>query len=81
MGGYDVDQALFQPLQKVVDQCRAAKNLSRKLIKRVEDLAVDSAAVKAHLIPQMKALADNVDEVLNFGISVSSSPVPPLCLS
>ncbi|KAJ2935346.1 hypothetical protein H1R20_g1748, partial [Candolleomyces eurysporus] len=66
MGGYNVQEALFEPLQKVLDQCKSAKNLSRKLIKRIEDLSADSAAVKAHLIPQMKGLTDHVSELVNF---------------
>ncbi|KAF6754161.1 dynactin [Ephemerocybe angulata] len=78
MGGYDADQAFFQPLQKVLDQCKSAKNLTRKLIKRVEDLSLDSAAVKPHLIPQMKALADNVDELAGFGISLAQQVMPHL---
>lgn len=47
------------------------ERLDRKLIKRIEDLSADSAAVKVHLIPQMKGLTDHVSELVNFGISVS----------
>ncbi|TFK24263.1 dynactin [Coprinopsis marcescibilis] len=78
MGGYDVNQALFEPLQKVLNQCRSGKSLSKKLIKRLETLLKDSAAVKVHLLPQMKALTDNVAELVNFGISLAQSVMPHL---
>jgi dynactin 1 len=42
------------------------------MIKRLEDLAHDSAAVKPHVIPQMKALSNYIAELVNFGISVRS---------
>ncbi len=45
----------------------------RKLSKRVEELAQDSIAIKAHLIPQMKALGNYVTELVNFGIQVAYS--------
>ena len=41
------------------------------MIKRLEDLAHDSAAVKSHLMLQMKELNNCVAELVNFGISVS----------
>jgi len=42
----------------------------RKMIKRLEDLAQDSSAVKPHVIPQMEALNNFMAELVNFGISV-----------
>lgn len=42
------------------------------MIKRLEDLAHDSAAVKSHLMLQMKELNNYVAELVNFGISVSN---------
>ena len=41
------------------------------MIKRLEDLGHNSAAVKSHLVPQMKELNNFVAELVNFGISVS----------
>lgn len=43
---------------------------TRKLTKRLEDLTQESAALKAHLMPQMKALSNAVQEPVNFAISV-----------
>ncbi|KAF9011292.1 dynactin [Cyathus striatus] len=71
MGGYDVTTEVVTPLQKLLDQCKSAKVLSKKLTKRVEDLAHDSAAVKAQFISQMKGLSDFVAELINFGISLA----------
>lgn len=36
----------------------------------MEDLTHDNAALKAHLVPQMKGLTNFVEELVNFGISV-----------
>ena len=68
----DAEAEFFEPLQKALDQCRSAKVLSKKLIKRVEDLTQDSMALKAHLVPQLQNLNNTVPELVNFGISVSS---------
>jgi len=43
----------------------------RKLMKRLEELAHDSSALKAHLVPQLEALCNIVSEMVNFGIQVS----------
>lgn len=36
----------------------------------MEDLTHDSAALKVHVVPQMKGLTNFVEELVNFGISV-----------
>ncbi|KAG2022561.1 hypothetical protein CC2G_000299 [Coprinopsis cinerea AmutBmut pab1-1] len=78
MGGYDIEEALFEHLQKLLDQFKSAKHMSKKLIKRLESLQHDSMAVKAHLLPQMKGLTDHVAELVNFGISLAQSVMPHL---
>jgi len=95
MGGYDIEQELFEPLNGLLNRCKSAKTLSRlvrfhvsrmlitdllprKMIKRLEDLAHGSAAVKSHLMPQMKDLNNYVAELVNFGISVSQLCQPHL---
>lgn len=87
LGGYDVETELLEPLQKLLDQCKSAKVLSkcvilfnlidkivnsrdRKMTKRLDDLTQESAALKASIIPQLKALSNPVAELVNFGISV-----------
>ncbi|KIK02267.1 hypothetical protein K443DRAFT_677778 [Laccaria amethystina LaAM-08-1] len=78
MGGYDIDLELFEPLLKLLEQCKGAKTLSKKLTKRLEDLIQDSTALKAHLIPQMKALSDHVADLVNFGFSLAQGLMPHL---
>ncbi|KAJ6541721.1 dynein associated protein-domain-containing protein [Mycena capillaripes] len=78
LGGYDIDTELFEPLQRLLDQYKGAKALSKKLTKRLEDLIQDSAALKAHLVPQMKALSNFVPELVNFGISFAQQIMPHL---
>ncbi|KIL71443.1 hypothetical protein M378DRAFT_93968 [Amanita muscaria Koide BX008] len=78
LGGYDIDSELFVPLQKLLDQCKSAKALSKKLTKRMEDLIHDNAALKSHLIPQMKGLTDSIAELVNFGISLAQQIMPHL---
>jgi dynactin 1 len=46
------------------------------MIKRLEDLAQDSSAVKPHVIPQMEALNNFMAELVNFGISVRYLHIP-----
>ncbi|KAJ7254323.1 dynactin [Mycena haematopus] len=78
LGGYDIDTELLEPLQRLLDQYKGAKALSKKLTKRLEDLIQDSAALKAHLVPQMKALSNFVPELVNFGISFAQHIMPHL---
>ncbi|KAJ7508441.1 dynactin [Mycena galericulata] len=78
LGGFDIDTELFEPLQRLLDQYKGAKALSKKLTKRLEDLTRDSAALKAHLVPQMKALSNFVPELVNFGISFAQEIMPHL---
>lgn len=44
--------------------------LVRKLVKRVEDLTQESAALKSRILPQLQALVNVIPELGNFGISV-----------
>lgn len=76
--GIDSQAEFFEPLQKLLDQCRGMKVLTRKLAKRLEDLIGDSAAVKAHLVPQLKSLSENVPELVNFGFSLAQQVMPHL---
>ncbi|KAF8346896.1 dynactin [Amanita rubescens] len=78
LGGYDIESELFMPLQKLLEQCKSAKALSKKLTKRMEDLTHDNAALKAHLVPQMKGLTNFVEELVNFGISLAQQIMPHL---
>ncbi|OSX67214.1 hypothetical protein POSPLADRAFT_1130701 [Postia placenta MAD-698-R-SB12] len=76
-GDVDTEAEFFAPLQRLLDQCRSAKVLRRKLTKRLDDLTQDSAALKVHLVPQLQALNNIVPELLNFGISLAGRNVMP----
>ncbi|EGN93727.1 hypothetical protein SERLA73DRAFT_172019 [Serpula lacrymans var. lacrymans S7.3] len=78
MGGYDPEVELFEPLYKLLDQCKTARVLSRKLTKRLEDLIHDSSALKSHMLPQLKALSNTIPELVNFGISLAQQVIPHL---
>ncbi|KAJ3484582.1 hypothetical protein NLI96_g5543 [Meripilus lineatus] len=78
LGELDSEAEFFGPLQKLLDQCRGAKVLSRKLTKRVEDLTQESGALKSVLIPQLQALNNVVPELVNFGISLAQQVMPHL---
>ncbi|OSD01208.1 dynactin [Trametes coccinea BRFM310] len=76
LGSVDPEQDFFTPLQKLLDQCRSAKVLSKKLTKRLEDLTQDSMALKPVLVPQLQALNNTVPELVNFGISLAQLVMP-----
>ncbi|PCH34381.1 dynactin [Wolfiporia cocos MD-104 SS10] len=78
LGDIDAEEQFFGPLQKLLDQCRGAKVLSKKLAKRLEDLTQDSAALRAQLVPQLQALNNVVPELVNFGISLAQQVMPHL---
>ncbi|THH30239.1 hypothetical protein EUX98_g3963 [Antrodiella citrinella] len=78
MGDLDADETFFTPLQKLLDQCRGARVLSKKLVKRVEDLTQESAALKSRIVPQLQQLVNDVPELVNFGISLAQQLMPHL---
>jgi hypothetical protein len=43
-------------------------------MKRMEELAHESSALKAYLVPQLEALCNIVSEMVNFGIQASILP-------
>src|SRR6266403_3347511 len=49
----------------------------RKLMKRLEELAHESSALKAYLVPQLDALCNIVSEMVNFGIQASIITICP----
>ncbi|KAH9854440.1 dynactin [Lenzites betulinus] len=76
LGSVDPEQDFFEPLQKLLDQSRSAKVLSKKLTKRFEELTQDSMALKPQLIPQLQALNNTVPELVNFGFSLAQLVMP-----
>ncbi|KAK0466245.1 dynactin [Desarmillaria tabescens] len=78
MGGLNIDTDLFEPLQKLLDQCKSAKSLSRKLTKRTEELVKESAHLKSHVVPHMQSLSNAVQEPVNFAITLAKQIMPHL---
>ncbi|THH01217.1 hypothetical protein EW026_g1444 [Hermanssonia centrifuga] len=78
MNGLNPEDDFFAPLQKLLDQCRGVKVLTKKLARRLEELTQDSAALKALLVPQLQALNNDVPELVNFGFSLAQQVMPYL---
>ncbi len=94
--GMGPETSFLEPIQKSLDQCKNAKivarwvclrdrrdvliHICRKLMKRLEELAHESSALKAYLVPQLDALCNIVSEMVNFGIQVSMAIICPLLL-
>ncbi|KAF8518210.1 dynactin [Gautieria morchelliformis] len=69
----DSDAGLIEPLQRLLDQCKSAKLISKKLVKRIEDMLQDTAALKAHLLPQLNSLTILVSKGVDFSIQLAQS--------
>ncbi|KAH8094699.1 dynactin, partial [Cristinia sonorae] len=78
LGDHDAEEEFFAPLRKLLDQCRSARVLSKKMVKRVEDLIQESAALKPRIVPQLQTLVNIVPELVNFGISIAQQLIPYL---
>lgn len=63
-------------MQRVLDQTKSAKTLSKRLTRRIEDLLVDNSALKSHLVPELQAVTNHTAELLNFGISLAQQVMP-----
>ncbi|KAI0307655.1 dynein associated protein-domain-containing protein [Multifurca ochricompacta] len=74
--GMDPEKNFLEPIQKSLDQCKNAKVVARKLVKRLEELAHESSALKAYLVPQLEALCSIVSEMVNFGIQLAQQMIP-----
>ncbi|KAJ3741538.1 dynein associated protein-domain-containing protein [Lentinula detonsa] len=88
-GGFDIQSELYTPLLTLLSRSKAAKTSARKMAKKLEELASSSssttpsssgasAALKAHLLPQMDALSNTVQDLVNFGISLAQQTLPYL---
>ncbi|KAF8167287.1 dynactin [Crassisporium funariophilum] len=75
MGGYDIEQVLFEPMVKLLGRCKSAKMLAKKLIKQLEELSKKSSALKPHLIAQLTALSNYAPQLSNFGVSLAGQIV------
>ncbi|KAF8589530.1 hypothetical protein K439DRAFT_1332697 [Ramaria rubella] len=69
----DSDTELMEPLQRLLDQYKGAKLISKKLVKRIEDVLRDNAALKAHLLPQLDSLTILVSKGVDFAIQLAQA--------
>ncbi|KAN0135638.1 Dynein associated domain containing protein [Lactarius tabidus] len=76
LNGMDPEKSFLEPIQKSLDQCKNAKAVARKLVKRLEELAHESSALKAYLVPQLEALCNIVSEMVNLGIQLAQQTMP-----
>ncbi|KAI9454911.1 dynein associated protein-domain-containing protein [Lactarius psammicola] len=76
LNGMDPGKSFLEPIQKSLDQCKNAKAVARKLVKRLEELAHESSALKAYLVPQLEALCSIVSEMANLGIQLAQETMP-----
>ena len=76
MGDEELETELISPLQKLLDQCGHVRTVARKLVKRVEDLTNESAALKAEFIPRLSHLTGGsglMELALKFGIQLAQA--------
>ncbi|KAH8998801.1 dynein associated protein-domain-containing protein [Lactarius hatsudake] len=76
LNGMDPGKSFLEPIQKSLDQCKNAKAVARKLVKRLEELAHESSALKAYLVPRLGALCSIVSEMVNLGIQLAQQTMP-----
>ncbi|KIJ51351.1 hypothetical protein M422DRAFT_26769 [Sphaerobolus stellatus SS14] len=69
----DSDTEVIEPLQRLLDQCRGAKQLSKKVVKRIEDLLNESSALKPNLVPQLNSLTIIISKGVDFAIQLAQS--------
>lgn len=76
MGDEELETELVNPLQKLLDQCGNVRTVARKLVKRVEELTNESAALKAEFIPRLSHLTGGsglMELALKFGIQLAQA--------
>ncbi|GJJ08433.1 hypothetical protein Clacol_002649 [Clathrus columnatus] len=67
------DTTLMEPMQRLLDQCRAAKQVSMKLVKRIQDILKESSAFSPLLLPQLSGLTVLVSKAVDFAIQLAQS--------
>ena len=71
LGETDVQVELVQPIQRLLDQTRAARGLGKKLLKRIEDLIHESAALRTHVLSKLNQLSTSSAGIVNFGVRLA----------
>ncbi|KAG9015752.1 hypothetical protein FRB93_012317 [Tulasnella sp. JGI-2019a] len=71
LGDLDMNETLFKPLQSLVDQSKAPRLTSTKVLKVVEDLVSESSAVKIHVVTQWVSIVEQVRRLVDLGIPLA----------
>ncbi|BGP28114.1 hypothetical protein JCM10295v2_007101 [Rhodotorula toruloides] len=72
LGDGNMDEALFKPLQNLVDGSRNAKVLTKKLLRRFEDLGASSTALSLDLAQGFETLAFNSGAIASALLKLAS---------
>ncbi|BGP04036.1 hypothetical protein NBRC10513v2_007776 [Rhodotorula toruloides] len=72
MGDGNMDDALFKPLQNLVNGSRNAKVLTKKLLRRFEDLGASSTALSLDLAQGFETLAFNSSAIASALLKLAS---------
>ncbi|CEQ40814.1 SPOSA6832_02476 [Sporobolomyces salmonicolor] len=73
LGDANIDDSLFKPLQNVVNHARNAKVLTKKLLRRFDDLAASSSALNLDHAQGFETLAYNSTAIASAVSKVRSS--------
>jgi dynactin 1 len=71
LGETDVQVELVQPIQRLLDQTRAVRGLGKKLLKRIEDLIHESAALRTPVLSKLNQLSTSSAGIVNFGVRLA----------
>ena len=72
LAGKNVDDAIFGPLQQLIDHLRAAKVPARKLLRRLEILYGNDQAVKMEAIFTLPGLGQTSSQLVGFATQLAS---------
>lgn len=71
LGETDVQVELMQPIQRLLDQTRAVRALTKKLLKRIEDLIHESAALRTPVLSKLNQLSTSSAGIVNFSVRLA----------
>ncbi|KPV72878.1 uncharacterized protein RHOBADRAFT_38979 [Rhodotorula graminis WP1] len=72
LGGGELDDALFKPLQNIVNHARNAKVLTKKLLRRFDDLGSTSSALSVEHAQGFETLAFNSSTIAGAVLKLAS---------
>ncbi|GAA5897736.1 hypothetical protein JCM8208_000245 [Rhodotorula glutinis] len=72
LGGGELDDALFKPLQNIVNHARNAKVLTKKLLRRFDDLGSTSSALSVDHAQGFETLAFNSSTIAGAVLKLAS---------